>query len=156
MNNMIERSFWQHLPTGYVWAVEIENQKPVRCVGPLEARDVDQRLLKILDYSATYLRLLLAEWPLYVPYVVCSVCGDVVRPGAATAANGVEGRVHLRCSLMPPPMHGESVGAAVLVEATWQRHSRLRQTSRVLRRSSDRLQARCRATRSSYALPLVK
>ena len=148
---MTERSFWQHLPTGNVWAVEIENQKLVSCAGPLDPRDVDQILLPHLPYTVTYVALLETDWSSYVPYRFCSACGEVMRPGAATAANGAEGRVHLRCSLKPPPMQGDSVGAAVLMESTWQRSARLHHTSLVLRCGSDRLRARCRSARSTYA-----
>ena len=65
---MIERGFWQHLPTGNIWAIETERHVPVRCAGPLDARDVDRRLLQYVDYSTAYLRLVMAEWSLYVPY----------------------------------------------------------------------------------------
>ena len=152
---MIERDFWQNLHSGIVWAVEIENQKLVSCAGPLDPGDVDQILLPHLPFTNRYLRQLRDDWSSYVPYKLCSACGEVMRPGAATAANGAEGRVHLRCSLKPP-MQGESVGAAVLMESMWQRSARLHHTSLVLRRGSDRLQARCKSARSTYALPLVK
>ena len=148
---MIERSFWQHLPTGNVWAVEIENQRLVSCAGPLDPRDVDQSLLPHLPYTYRDVRHLAEDWASYVPYRLCSACGAVVRPGAATAANGAEGRVHLRCSLKPPPIQADSVGAEALMESMWQRSARLHHTSLVLRRGSDRLQARCRSARSTHA-----
>jgi hypothetical protein len=96
---MVERSFWQHLPTGNVWAVEIDGLRLVGCAGPLDPRDVDQVLLPHLPYTPRDVRHLEGDWASYVPYRLCSARGDVVRPGAATAANGAEGRVHLRCSL---------------------------------------------------------
>ncbi len=147
---MIERGFWQHLVTGDVWAVAVENRKLVSWSGPLDPRDVDQILLPYLPFTNRYVSQLKDDWSSYAPYRFCSACGEVVRPGAATAANGAEGRVHLRCSLKPP-MQGECVGAAVLIESTWQRSARLHHTSLVLRRGSDRLQARCRSARSKHA-----
>ena len=150
---MIERGFWQHLPTGNIWAVETENRTPVRCAGPLNPLDVDPLLLQYLDYSTTYLRLLEVEWSLYLPYHFCSVCGTVLRPGATTASNGADGRVHLACSLKPPAIHGDSVGAAVLVESLWQRSARLEHTSTALRSTSERLQKRCRSARAAYSCP---
>jgi hypothetical protein len=151
----IERGFWQHLSTGKVWAVETEDEKPIQCVGPLDVRDVDEALLLYLGYSTRYLDVVRAEWNMYVRYVLCSVCGTVLRPGAATAPNGGAGRVHVRCSLTPPPIQGDSVGAALLVESVWQRNGRLRHTSRALRRNSERLQARGKSARATYVLPLV-
>jgi hypothetical protein len=151
---MIERGFWRHLPTGNIWAVETEGQKPVKCAGPLDERDLDLMLLPYLDYSTAYLRLVEAEWDLYVPHELCSACGSVLRPGAAVSTNGGQWHVHLRCSLKPPEQ-GQSAGAAVLVESLWQCSARLRHTSRVLRNRSQRLQARCRSARSTYALPPV-
>jgi hypothetical protein len=117
--------------------------------GPLDARDVDQILLPHLPYTYRDVRHLAEDWSSYVPYRVCSACGEVVRPGAATAANGAEGRVHLRCSLKPP-MQGESAGAAVLAEEMWQRSARLHHTSLVLRCGCDRLRERCRSARSTH------
>lgn len=153
---MIERGFWQHLPTGNIWAIETEQHVPVRCAGPLDARDVDRRLLQYVDYSTAYLRLVMAEWSLYVPYELCSACGTLLRPGAATASNGAQGRVHLACSLKPPTIQGKSVGAATLVESLWQRHARLERTSGALRCRSEHLRVRSRSARSRHALPPVE
>lgn len=150
---MIERGFWQHLPTGNIWAVETDNHVPVRCAGPLSARDVDHLLLRYLDYTTTYLRLLQAEWSSYAPYELCSVCGTVLRPGAPTTSNVGDGRVHLSCSIKPPPIQGGSVGAAVRVETLWQRSARLACLSAALRRNSERLQERCRSVRVSAPCP---
>jgi hypothetical protein len=86
-------------PHRQVWAIEIDGQRLVSCAGPLDPRDVDQVLLPHLPYTPRDVRHLEGDWASYVPYLLCSACGDVVRPGAATAANGAEGRVHLRCSL---------------------------------------------------------
>jgi len=152
---MLERHFWQHLPTQRVWAVETDGQKPVKCVGPLNERDVDEVLLPYLDFSTRYIDDVKIDWSLYVQYVFCSACSKVLRFGATTAANGPTGRVHLACSLKPPATEGGSVGAALLVESLWQISARLRLTSGVLRRSSDRLQARCRFSRATYALSLA-
>ena len=153
---MLERHFWQHLPTQRVWAVETDGQKPVKCVGPLNEQDVDDVLLPYLNFSTRYLDDVKFDWSMYVQYVFCSACGKVMRFGATTAANGPTGRVHLACSLKPPATQGDSVGAALLVESLWQISARLRLTSGVLRRSSDRLQARCRFSRATYALQLAQ
>jgi len=151
---MIERGFWQHLPTGNIWGVETENRQPVRCAGPLNPSDVEHELLQYLDYSTAYLGLLLVEWSLYAPYPLCSACGTLLRPGATTASNGAAGRVHLSCSLKPPGIPGDSVGAAVLVESLWQRSARLERTSVALRRQSDRLRERCWSARARHACPV--
>jgi hypothetical protein len=152
---MVERGFWRHLPTGHLWAVEIENQKLLRCAGPLAAHDVTLALLPHVPFSTRYVSLLQVEWSAYVPYLLCSVCGNGFGPGAATATNGADGSVHLDCSLKLQPPNGDSVGAAVLVESLWQTSARLRHLSRAFRRRSRRLQERCRAARSTYVLPLV-
>ena len=95
---VMERGYWRHGATGQIWAVETEDGQPVKCCGPLEARDLDPMLLPCLDYSTRDVGFLEAEWRSYVPYVLCSACGRVLRPGAATATNGATGCVHLDCS----------------------------------------------------------
>ena len=95
---MMPRGYWRHSTNGQIWAVETEGGRPVKCCGPLEARDVDPMLLPYLDYSTRDVGFLRADWRSWVPYVLCSACGRVLRPGAATATNGATGCVHLDCS----------------------------------------------------------
>jgi hypothetical protein len=93
---MTERGYWRHSRTGQIWAVEIENKRPVRCAGPLTADDLAQELLPHLDYSTTYVAPLQAEWQSYVPQQLCSVCGTALHHGEAATPDG---RVHLSCSV---------------------------------------------------------
>jgi hypothetical protein len=46
---MIERGYWRHTETGQIWAVEIEDERPVKCAGPLTDDDLAQELLPHLD-----------------------------------------------------------------------------------------------------------
>ena len=121
---MIERGFWQHLHTGNVWAVEIENERLVSCAGPLDPPRCgsDPPPAPGLHAGGTCASFA-DDWSSYVPYKLLLGVrrDDASRGGSASAANGPEGRVPLHCSLKPGRMRGEWVGAAVLVEGRWQR-----------------------------------
>ena len=52
---MIERGYWRHVGSDRIWAVEIEDGRPVKCAGPFDARDVGRDILEYLDYSTTTL-----------------------------------------------------------------------------------------------------
>ena len=90
---MTDRGYWRHVGTGQIWAVEVEDGRPVTCAGPFEVRDVGRDILEYLDYSPTYVAPLQAEWQWYVPLELCSVCGAAVRGAAVTP----DGSAHLTC-----------------------------------------------------------
>jgi len=58
---MTERGYWRHTGSGQIWAVEIEDERPVKCAGPLTASDADQMILPYLDYTTTYVAPLQAN-----------------------------------------------------------------------------------------------
>ena len=45
------REYWQHTPSGRIWAVEFSGSRVARCCGPIFAEDVDARLLNHLLYD---------------------------------------------------------------------------------------------------------
>ena len=46
------REFWLHVPTGYVWAVEIDSSgRLIAAAGPLAKRDTEPLLLDYLVYK---------------------------------------------------------------------------------------------------------
>jgi hypothetical protein len=63
---MTERGYWRHTGSGQIWAVEIEDERPVKCAGPLTSSDADQMILPYLDYSTTDVAPLQADWRSYV------------------------------------------------------------------------------------------
>jgi hypothetical protein len=149
---MIERNYWQHAGTGDIWAVETDAEGPVRCSGPLNSRDIHPLLLRHLLYTAVYVPDLRVDWASYSRVRLCPVCDLALLPGAATASLNGDTAVHLSCSINPPTIDGQSVGAAVFVEALWQTSARLRREGAALRRHSGRVRLRCRDLRTRYAL----
>ena len=93
---MTERGFWRHTGSGRIWAVETEDERPVRFAGPLDLRDLARQLLPYLDYSTAYVGPLQAEWQSFVPQQLCSVCGTALGSGRAASPDG---RAHLSCSV---------------------------------------------------------
>jgi hypothetical protein len=93
---MTQRGYWRHTESGQIWAVEIENERPVRCAGPLKAEDLARDLLPYLNYSTSYIALLYANWQSYVPQELCSICGAALHPGTAATPDGL---AHLSCSV---------------------------------------------------------
>ena len=148
---MIERNYWQHAATGEIWAVETDAGSPVRCAGPLNANDVHPLLLDHLLYTLGYVPDLRADWQAYAVVRLCSLCNLVLRRGAATVSHNGDAAVHLACAANPRPIGGQSVGAAVFVEALWQASVRLRRQGAALRRHSSGLIRRCHDLRARQA-----
>ena len=146
---MIERNYWRHAGTGEIWAVETDAEGPVRCSGPLSARDSHPLLLNHLLYTSAYVSDLRTDWASYSRVRLCPLCDLALLPGAATVSHNGDA-VHLSCSVNPPPIGGQSVGAAVFVEALWQTSARLRREGAALRHHSGRIRLRCRDLRTRY------
>jgi hypothetical protein len=47
----MQSEYWLHRPTGFVWAVTLENDAVQSAAGPLEVCHADPELLAFLDYS---------------------------------------------------------------------------------------------------------
>ena len=77
---MIERGFWRHTESGQIWAVEIEDERPMRCVGP----GLDGR------------RRTLHRWQAFVLQQLCRLrnCREVYTRAPA-------GRAHRSCRVVP-------------------------------------------------------
>jgi hypothetical protein len=148
---MIERNYWQHAGTGEIWAVETHAGTPVRCAGPLNASDVHPLLLDHLRYTQGYVSDLQVDWPAYAVVRLCSLCNLVLRSGAVTVSHNGDAAVHLSCAGNPRAIGGQSVGAAVFVEALWQASVRLRRQGAALRRRSSGLIRRCDDLRARQA-----
>jgi hypothetical protein len=93
VHDMTSRGYWRHVGSDRIWAVEIEDGRPMKCAGPFDARDVGRDILEYLDYPTTYVGALQAEWQWYVPLELCYVCGTALRGAAVTA----DGGAHLSC-----------------------------------------------------------
>jgi hypothetical protein len=93
VHDMTDRGYWRHVGSERIWAVEIEDGRPVKCAGPFDVRDVARDILEHLDYSTTYVGPLQAEWQWYVPLRLCYVCGTALRGAAVTP----DGGAHLSC-----------------------------------------------------------
>jgi hypothetical protein len=152
---MMERSYWQHAGTGEIWAVETDAESPVRCSGPLAVRDIHALLLDHLLYSSSYVSDLRTDWVSYSRMRLCPLCNRALPPGAAAVSHNGDAAVHLSCSLNPPPIGGQSVGAAVFVEALWQASARLRREGAALRRHSGRILLRCQDLRARHMVEVI-
>lgn len=144
---MADRAYWQHSRTGEVWAVESVNGRPTACAGPITPADALPLLLPWLQLSTTQVSEIRMDWPLFFRREECPVCANVLLPGATTVHMPTNGRSHLSCSLNPPPVQTDSVGACVRVEPLWQRCARLQAKSRACREASRRPLARSAALR---------
>jgi hypothetical protein len=92
---MAEREYWRHTESNKIWAVEIDNGRPVRCAGPFQGGDVSPELLPYLSYTTTYLDSLRTEWRLYVSQKLCDGCGTALLPCESTTPDG---RAHTSCA----------------------------------------------------------
>jgi len=92
---MAERGFWRHTGSNEIWAVEIDNGRPVRCAGPLQGTDVSLDLLPYLSYTTSYLDALCTEWRSYVSQKLCAGCGSALLPSESTTPDG---RTHTSCA----------------------------------------------------------
>lgn len=91
---MTERGYWRHSGSNEIWAVETDNDRPVRCAGPFQGRDVSPQLLPYLIYTTSYLDSLRKEWRSYVSQELCDRCGSALLPGESRR----DGRAHTSCS----------------------------------------------------------
>jgi hypothetical protein len=148
---MIERNYWRHAGTGEIWAVETHAGAPVRCSGPLSPSDVHPLLLDHLLYTYRYIPDLRANWPSCSLVRLCALCSLALLPGAATVSHNGDAAVHMSCSLNPPSVGAQPVGAAVFAEALWQTSARLRREGAALRQHSDGLIRRCAIVRAKHA-----
>ena len=100
---MAERAFWLHAQTGEVWAVETQDGQPTCGVGPLYGRDALRILLPYFAMTRRSIQYLLSEWPYFVPYDSCTICGNVIRPGAEATEPRSAGNVHAACAVAMRP-----------------------------------------------------
>lgn len=100
---MTERGYWQHAQTGEVWAVETLDGQPTCGVGPLYGADALRILLPYLAMTRRSILYLLSEWSYFIPYDSCTICGNVIRPGAQTTGPSPTGNVHTACAAAARP-----------------------------------------------------
>jgi hypothetical protein len=147
-----ERGYWRHASNGEVWAIETNDGQPVRCCGPIDARDAEPILLPHLSFARRDLDLIRADWHQFWPLEFCVVCHGVIRHEASTTRiGGARKALHVACALNPPSPGTHAVGAAVRVEDGWQWRENVREHSRALQAHSRRLRERSQKARSAAA-----
>ena len=62
------REYWQHKPTGHIWAIELSEGRVARCCGPIFLEDVEARLLNHLMYDAKDLSWVVTHRKEFRPY----------------------------------------------------------------------------------------
>jgi hypothetical protein len=93
------RRYWQHAENGEVWAIETTDGQPVRCCGPVCARDAGPILLPHLIFAQRDLDLIRADRHHFQRYEIWAVCHGVPQLDASTTHIGATGKLlHLACT----------------------------------------------------------